>query len=230
MNQQHMQSDQELALLEKQVHESLGAQAPTFSPLEYFNLILPRALGAVARGDYGVAAALVHRHDGTETVSLASNRLFSNDDPLGHAETMSIKAMLQVRGKIATPHTMAALHRLPTEDVVFTRDLPAPVKDGLLLFTTLEPCPMCLIALLNAGVSTIVVGAPDPMGGGVHAQESILAGVWRDIARARNLQVHYAGPGAPYDIPAEVIGMCRELFELSRNGLDGKLSAGLWDR
>jgi len=39
--------------------------------------------------------------------------------------------------------------------------------DGCTLYVTLEPCLMCLGALLNARIGTIVYGAPDPHLGAV---------------------------------------------------------------
>jgi len=39
--------------------------------------------------------------------------------------------------------------------------------EGVVLYCTLEPCAMCLGAILFAGIRTVVYGASDPEGGAV---------------------------------------------------------------
>ncbi len=43
------------------------------------------------------------------------------------------------------------------------------------LYVTLEPCPMCAGAILQARIPTVVYGAPDPKGGAVHTLYQLLA-------------------------------------------------------
>jgi tRNA(adenine34) deaminase len=60
-------------------------------------------------------------------------------DPTAHAEIMALRhAAAFVRN-----------HRMP----------------GATLFVTLEPCPMCFAALIQARIDRLVYGAPDPKGG-----------------------------------------------------------------
>ncbi|MBN1908405.1 MAG: nucleoside deaminase [Pirellulales bacterium] len=40
--------------------------------------------------------------------------------------------------------------------------------DGCTLYVTLEPCPMCAGAILQARIPTVVYGAADPKAGAVH--------------------------------------------------------------
>ncbi len=40
--------------------------------------------------------------------------------------------------------------------------------DGLVLFSSVEPCPMCLARIINSGLKKTYFGAPDPEGGMVH--------------------------------------------------------------
>ena len=39
--------------------------------------------------------------------------------------------------------------------------------EGCVLYSTLEPCAMCLGAIIFAGIGTLAYGAPDPEGGAV---------------------------------------------------------------
>lgn len=47
--------------------------------------------------------------------------------------------------------------------------------DGCTLFVTLEPCPMCAGAILQARIPNVVYGAPDPKAGAVDSLYSLLA-------------------------------------------------------
>lgn len=47
--------------------------------------------------------------------------------------------------------------------------------DGCTLYVTLEPCPMCAGAILQARIPTVVYGAPDPKGGAVRTLYQLLS-------------------------------------------------------
>ena len=54
-------------------------------------------------------------------------------------------------------------------------------KDDLVLYTSLEPCPMCYVRILTSGIPTIFHVAPDDPGGMVQRAE-ILPEYWRSMA------------------------------------------------
>lgn len=90
-------------------------------------------------------------------------------DPLGHAEIMAIrKAARKVGG-----------WRL----------------SGCTLYVTLEPCPMCAGAIINARIDTVVFGAYDPKAGALGSlydlsegrlnhQPNVIGGVLKDQCAA----------------------------------------------
>ena len=80
-------------------------------------------------GDMGVGALLVR--DG-RIVGRGRNRIHTRSNPLIHAETDAIED---------------AVKALDTDDL-----------SGCTLYTTMEPCPMCAGALLNAKVGHWVLG------------------------------------------------------------------------
>lgn len=97
---------------------------------------MERALDAAARardlGEVPVGAALVM---GDQLVSLGWNTRESAPDPTGHAELMALRLGAEALGR----------WRL----------------SGCTLYVTLEPCPMCAPALVQARLDRVVFGAYD---------------------------------------------------------------------
>ena len=100
---------------------------------EYFmGLVLAQAEKARALGEVPVGCVIVK--DGA-VIGEGYNRRETDKTVLGHAELMAMKQAEQVLG-----------------DWRLT---------GCTLYVTLEPCPMCAGAILNARVDTVVCGASD---------------------------------------------------------------------
>ncbi|HSH78701.1 MAG TPA: nucleoside deaminase [Herpetosiphonaceae bacterium] len=106
----------------------------------FMSLALMEAQAALTAGDYPVGAALVVNG---ELWATARNSLFSDARTTAHAEhNLLYSQSTQLRATVL-------------------RDPDAKVS----LYTTLEPCLMCLgIAVLHR-VSKIVIACPDPCGG-----------------------------------------------------------------
>jgi tRNA(adenine34) deaminase len=98
---------------------------------------LERAREAGARGEVPVGAVLVD--GGGSVLAHGANAPIASNDPTAHAEIVALRAAA------ATLRN----YRLP----------------GTTLYATLEPCAMCVGALIHARVARIVYGAADPKGG-----------------------------------------------------------------
>jgi tRNA(adenine34) deaminase len=96
---------------------------------------------AADHGDVPVGSVVVDA-DGTE-LARAHNRREVDGDPTAHAEILALRAACARRGH----------WRLDTATV----------------YVTLEPCPMCAGALVNARVARLVFGATDPKAGAVRS-------------------------------------------------------------
>jgi tRNA(adenine34) deaminase len=102
-------------------------------------LALVEARAAAALGEVPVGALLVSA-DG-RMLARAGNACIRGCDPSAHAEMLVLRqAARQCRN-----------YRLP----------------GTTLYVTLEPCPMCAAALVQARVARLVFGALDPKAGAV---------------------------------------------------------------
>lgn len=100
---------------------------------------LAEALLAAERGEVPVGAVIWHPTSGI--IARASNRVEEFTDATAHAEMLAIRA------------ASAAISNWRLGECA--------------LFVTLEPCTMCIGALRNARVGTIIYGASDPRAGAV---------------------------------------------------------------
>ncbi len=105
---------------------------------QYMKLALEQAEAAARLGEVPVGAVLVH--DGN-VVARAHNRREIAQDPLAHAEILCLSR---------------AAKAMETWRLT-----------GATLYVTLEPCPMCAGALINARVDRVVYGCADPKAGAV---------------------------------------------------------------
>jgi tRNA(adenine34) deaminase len=92
---------------------------------------------AYRRGEVPVGAVLLEAA-GT-VVARAANAPIASHDPTAHAEILALRAAGRALGN----------YRLP----------------DCSLYVTLEPCAMCVGALLHARIERLVFGAPDPKTG-----------------------------------------------------------------
>jgi tRNA(adenine34) deaminase len=74
-----------------------------------------------------------------EIIGRGHNQPIASADPTAHAEIVALRQAAACRGN----------YRLP----------------GCVMYVTIEPCIMCLGALLQARIQRLVFGAPDPKGG-----------------------------------------------------------------
>jgi tRNA(adenine34) deaminase len=103
----------------------------------YMGLALDEAREGLAAGEVPVGAVLVA--GGGEILARTFNRPIGLSDPTAHAEVLALRAGARLLGN----------YRLL----------------GSSLYVTIEPCIMCLGALLYARVRRLVFGASDPKGG-----------------------------------------------------------------
>ena len=106
---------------------------------DWMRSALAEAAAAAAAGDVPVGAVVVGP-DGT-LLARGRNRRELDHDPTGHAEIDAIR-------------TAAAAKR-------------SWRLEGATVYVTLEPCPMCAGALVNARVARVVYGCSDPKAGAV---------------------------------------------------------------
>jgi tRNA(adenine34) deaminase len=99
-------------------------------------LALEEAGRAKAGGEVPVGAVVVLD---SRVIGRGHNRVIAASDPTAHAEIVALRDAAQAVGN----------YRLAGAD----------------LYTTVEPCPMCCGAALNARIARVVYGAADPKAG-----------------------------------------------------------------
>lgn len=118
---------------------------PQPEDLAWMRLALAEARAAGAEGEVPVGAVIVCRD---RVVAAAHNQRETLRDPTAHAEMIAI--------------TQAA------------ESLGAWRLEGCTLYVTLEPCPMCAGAIVQARVPRVVYGASDPKAGAVESLYTLL--------------------------------------------------------
>lgn len=99
---------------------------------------LGQARQAAGRGEVPVGAVLVH---GQQVIAAAANACIALHDPTAHAEILALRRAGQAIGNYRLLETT--------------------------LYSTLEPCFMCVGACVHARISRLVFGAFDPQRGAV---------------------------------------------------------------
>ncbi|NOX55197.1 MAG: nucleoside deaminase, partial [Planctomycetes bacterium] len=128
---------------------------------------LDEARAAFEEGEVPVGAVVVH---GEHLIAAAHNQRETLNDPTAHAEMIAITQAAQAVGS----------WRLC----------------DCTLYVTLEPCPMCAGAIVQARIPTVVYGASDPKAGACHTlyqitndarlnhRATVLGGVLQEPCRA----------------------------------------------
>ncbi len=112
----------------------------------YMRLALQQAEEAFVQDEVPVGAVIVH---GGRLIAAAHNQREQLRDPTAHAETIAITQAAEAMGG----------WRL----------------NDCVLYVTLEPCPMCAGAILQARMPLVVYGATDPKAGAVQTLYQLLA-------------------------------------------------------
>jgi tRNA(adenine34) deaminase len=110
----------------------------------YMRECLRLAEQAAARGEVPVGALVVLD---ARVIGSGANRRERDADPTGHAELVALRRACASVGRWRV--------------------------DGATMYVTLEPCPMCAGALVNARVARLVYGADDPKAGAIRSLYAI---------------------------------------------------------
>ena len=114
--------------------------------IDFMRLALEQAEEARAAGEVPVGAVLV---SGDRVLARGANRPIASNDPTAHAEIEALRAAGRELGSYRLADTT--------------------------LYVTLEPCPMCAMAIVHARVRRLVFGAWDPRAGGAGSVTDIFA-------------------------------------------------------
>ena len=146
------------------------------------------ALQAVERGNYGVGAVITNAQG--QVVAEGQNSLlkpYIRTDR--HAEMMALDIF---------------------------EDLFPSLKQvvGFTLYSSLEPCPMCTVRLINSGIRRVLFAAEDPECGMVSRWEQ-MPPFWQDMAKRRDPPQVFGRPACT----PELIKAAGEIFSLTESEL-----------
>jgi tRNA(adenine34) deaminase len=118
---------------------------PVHDDTHYMERALAQARQAASVGEVPVGAVLVQNG---AVLSEAHNLIESTPDALAHAEMIVLRDAARITGS----------WRL----------------EGVTVYVTLEPCPMCAGAMVLSRIERLVYAAPDPKKGGVDSVYDVL--------------------------------------------------------
>ena len=148
----------------------------------FIKAALDQALNAALNGTYGIGSVVVDTKS-NEIKGRGYNKLNDAKDP----------AFFTLHAEIDALRNYFANNNRSVENLV--------------VYTTLESCPMCTIALLNAGVKKVVAGAPD-RSGQLISHPNDLSPFWKELMSGVDHRLYIGNP--------ELGKACSDLFELSR--------------
>ena len=127
--------------------EAATPAAPAFGEREtgFMRRALAAAEEAAGRGEVPVGAIVVL---GEEVIAVAHNERETGSDPTAHAEIVALRRAAAALGS----------WRLTNAE----------------LYVTMEPCPMCAGALVNARIRRLYFGCDDPKAGAVRTLYTLL--------------------------------------------------------
>lgn len=112
---------------------------------DYMSLALLEARKAFTSGEIPIGAIIVLNDS---VIAVAHNQCETRNDCTAHAEILAIRKASALLGNWRLTRCT--------------------------LYVTIEPCPMCAGAAVNAHISSIVYGAPNPQYGGIDSKFHIL--------------------------------------------------------
>ena len=110
---------------------------------------LALARQALAIGEVPVGAVVVFNE---ELIGQGCNQPISSNDPTAHAEIVALRNAAQIASNYRLPETT--------------------------LYVTIEPCTMCVGALIHARIKRLVFGALEPKAGAVCSRFHLLDGTY----------------------------------------------------
>lgn len=165
MYEEYKESSDPLERLERKIKDF--SPSPQYKHEEYVLASIEEAIVAATEGNFGVGAVIVNPEG--KIVIRGHNHIF-------HPHFRSdIHAEMDAMNKFEDTNT----------EVTSMRDY--------MLFTSLEPCPMCLTRLITSGIGQVYHAAPDVESGMVSRLEQ-LTPVWVDIAKSQVFAPAYCSP------------------------------------
>ncbi|WP_278278684.1 tRNA adenosine(34) deaminase TadA [Alkalibaculum bacchi] len=143
---------------------------------KYMEIALDIAKEGMKTGEVPVGAIIVKNN---EIISMAHNEVETSTNPIAHAEVLAIQRACEILGN----------WRLT----------------DCTLYVTLEPCIMCMGAILNSRISKLVYGAGDNKLGAVESQSDFIHN-----PLFRNIEIY---PGI---LEEECVDLMQEFFQKIR--------------
>ena len=151
---------------------------------ENMELAIKEARKAAQRDEIPVGAIIKETYG--KIIAIESNRTIELCDPTAHAEIIAIR------------HACRERKQLYLSDCT--------------MYVTLEPCTMCLAAIVNSRIEKLIYGLPSPKYGAFSSNYSTCQNIERFV---KNIEVY----GGFYQL--EISSIMKDFFKDKRERIDG---------
>jgi tRNA(Arg) A34 adenosine deaminase TadA len=199
-----------------------NAESPSNEWDAYSDELNRLAHESATRGDYGIAAVGVLRGAGRELAIFGWNTMFSEGDPMGHAECNVIRSISEM---LSPNQASQGRSRSP---VVRVSPNPSATHFEFIVISTLEPCPMCTVAMINAGVTKVVYALADEDAGALGPSNvERLPPIFRDLAVNHLLveQIESDKPEGVQSYLKRLLGRLGSILQSNRSRLNDTLKS-----
>ncbi|MBF0396914.1 MAG: nucleoside deaminase [Desulfobacterales bacterium] len=173
------------------LHKKIASFKPKYKHDSAALITISEAIIASKEGNYGIGACLINEITG-EIILRGHNRLFK-------------------------PYFRSDMHAEMDVLNQYENKNQNSKSDELVLYTSLEPCPMCLTRIITAGIQKTYYLSKEPYSGMVHLLNN-LPPIWQEIASGRIYEEAQCSE--------ELKEMSKEVFLFSSKILDERLRNG----
>ncbi len=199
-------------------------------PEYYIRNSLLQALQSFRDGNYGIGAIAVLVRGNDIYEFQGNNRMITGVSPTDHAETRALTKLVAFERMLdGRPGALDEVELRRIEpDQIYRKDsnpFTAGLKEGVHIYGTLEPCPMCTCVAINSKALVSISGSIDELGA-PHDEGKTFAmpAVWKFLKDRLGLKFETLRGRDSKD--QDLIYLSGQIFLETREGVDSRLISG----
>lgn len=201
--------------------------AQSYTAQEYFEIALEKGCEAREDGNYGIAALYIVSVENAQYIFIGKNNIISENNPHGHAEMNAIQNARELFNAPDVDTAIQLINEKIEAGILIVRERENPDQEPEeILYTTLEPCPMCTVgSVINAGIPKVIIGTPDEDAGQLAKdRRSGLTILWQNMFEDQKIEVLFCQSDNPDEketyVDKQLLTLLNDLFFQTKEPLD----------